>query len=299
MCFAKRARQTAGFTLVEVLVALTIALILSGVVFQLIRGQSRFVTVQSAREEVQQNTRGALELMASELRSVEPGGLVETDSNSVSFLLPRAWGLYCGGTATQMSAVFPDFPTEMRALNSASGVIADTAAATPPRKWGPSPVDAARATVTAIATFDVTAAGNPCAALRPTTIPSPSSQGLRLDGTNLPTPPVGNLVYLYQYVRYDVAQSGGEWWIRRSNGMSGASTVQQPLAGPIPAGAGLRFRYWEGAAGNQLGPRRTTRADLTRVARNGIAVRTQSRARSGSAVQQQADSLTVLLWNRP
>ena len=107
MCFAKRARRTAGFTLVEVMVALLIALILSGVVFQLIRGQSRFVTVQSAREEVQQNTRGALELMASELRSIEPGGLVETDSNSVTFLLPRAWGLYCGGTATQMSAVFP------------------------------------------------------------------------------------------------------------------------------------------------------------------------------------------------
>jgi prepilin-type N-terminal cleavage/methylation domain-containing protein len=298
MCFAKRARQTAGFTLVEVLVALTMALILSGVVFQLIRGQSRFVTVQSAREEVQQNTRGALELMASELRSIEPGGLVETDSNSVTFLLPRAWGLYCGGTATQMSAVFPDFPTEMRALNSASGVIADTAAAAP-RKWAPSPVDATRAVVNTITPFDVTAAGNACATLRPTSIPSPSSQGLRLDGTNLPTPPVGNLVYLYQYVRYDVAQTDGEWWIRRSNGMSGGSTVQQPLAGPIPAGAGLRFRYWEGAAGNQLGPRLTTLADLTRVGRISIAVRTQSRSRSGSAVQQQADSLTVLLWNRP
>lgn len=298
MCFAKRARRTAGFTLVEVMVSLLIALILSGVVFQLIRGQSRFVTVQSAREEVQQNTRGALELMASELRSVEPGGLVETDSNSVTFLLPRAWGLYCGGSATQMSAVFPDFPTEMRALNSASGVIADTAAAAP-RKWGPSPVDATRAVVNTITPFDVTAAGNACAGLRPTTIPSPSSQGLRLDGTNLPTPPVGNLVYLYQYVRYDVAQSDGEWWIRRSNGMSGSTTVQQPLAGPLPAGGGLRLRYWEGAAGGELGPRLTTLADLTRVGRIRIAVRTQSRARSGSAVQQQADSLTVLLWNRP
>ena len=299
MCFAKRARRTAGFTLVEVMVALLIALILSGVVFQLIRGQSRFVTVQSAREEVQQNTRGALELMASELRSIEPGGLVETDSNSVTFLLPRAWGLYCGGSATQMSAVFPDFPTEMRALNSASGVIADTAAAAP-RKWGPSPVNAARATVTAINTFDLTAAGNACEGLRPTTIPSPSSQGLRLDGTGLPTPPRGNLVYLYQYVRYDVAQNDdGEWWIRRSNGMSGGSTVQQPLAGPLPSGGGLRLRYWDGAAGGQLGPRLTTLADLGRVGRVSIAVRTRSRSRSGSAVQQQADSLTVLLWNRP
>lgn len=304
MCSTRRARPDAGFTFVEVMVALLIAALLVGVVFEIVRGQGRFVTVQSAREEVQQNTRGALELMASELRSVEPGGLVATDSNSITFLLPRAWGLYCGGTAAQMSAVFPRLPAEMRAVNSASGVIADTAAAAP-RKWAPSPVNAARAVVTAVETFDLATPGNTCANLRPTTIPPATpagatiAQGLRLTGTNLPVSREGNVVYLYQLVRYDVAETGGEWWIRRSNGMSGDATVQQPLAGPIPAAGGLRFRYWDGAAGGELGPAMSTLAQLERVGRIRIGVRTRSRARSGAAVQQEADSLTVLLWNRP
>ena len=65
-------RRSGGFTLVELLVALVISGVLMATVFQILTGQSRAVAVQGAREESQQNVRGALEIVASELRTAVP-----------------------------------------------------------------------------------------------------------------------------------------------------------------------------------------------------------------------------------
>ena len=109
MCTSDRSRRAAaGFTIVELLVGLVLASIFATILFQLVRGQSRFVAIQSAREEVQQNVRGALDIIASELRAVPAGGLMQGDASTIRFLVPRAIGVHCGGgTPNAMTVLFP------------------------------------------------------------------------------------------------------------------------------------------------------------------------------------------------
>src|SRR5687767_12028100 len=79
------ALDRSGFTLIELLVAIVIGSVVVGSLFQMISGQGRFVELQSAREEVQQNGRAAVELIGSELRTIAGGeALVLATEDSIT-----------------------------------------------------------------------------------------------------------------------------------------------------------------------------------------------------------------------
>jgi prepilin-type N-terminal cleavage/methylation domain-containing protein len=281
--------RSAGFTLIEVMVALVISGILAGVIFQLVRGQGRFVSVQNAREEVQQNARGALEIISSELRTIHPSGLVTAQNSALTFRLPRAWGISCGiGSTTELTAVFPAaLPAGMTALAGISGIMGDE---TPDGAlvYTPTPASGTAQSVTGRAIVDLEMAGNACSTVRPVGA-SDEVVALRFTGTNLPVVPRGNRLYLYQTVTYNVAQSSGQYWIYRN---------AQPLAGPLVTDtSGLVFNYWQNAGVTRL-PAPVAAADVPTVGRVGVSVRTKSRGRGGPT-QYATDSMTVLLWNRP
>jgi len=289
-------RGRAGFTLVEVLVALVLAVLLGGVIFQVVQGESRFARVQSAREEVQQNSRGALEILGTELRSVQRAGLVSAGSNSVTFLLPRVWGVSCGKTGGVLAAIFPAAGGVSFDISTASGLLGDTSAAGT-GKWGPSPNPVAtnRATVTALTALNpgLGVAGNVCS-IRTTVPANGLLAAYTITGTNIPNVPAGNTLYLYQLVSYDVAQSGTEWWIRRNLGSG--TTTQQPLAGPLNGSAGLALTYYD-TAGATLTPPITALATLQTVARIGIRVNTISRTQ-GRTNLTDTQSTSVVLRNQ-
>ncbi|HEX8905922.1 MAG TPA: prepilin-type N-terminal cleavage/methylation domain-containing protein [Longimicrobiaceae bacterium] len=290
MSYAELPRGRAGFTLIEVMVAIVLSLLLGGVIYQVLRGETRFAAVQGAREEVQQNARGALEILSSELRSAQAAGLVSATANSITFYVPRVWGISCAtGTTGQMSVVFPDLadPGVMFDLSTATGVMGNTGTVAAPT-WGPA-ANAARATVTSTATINLAVAGNACSAIRSTANPG-IVRALTINGANLPQVPAGQAVYLYQWVRYDVAQVDGAWWIRRSLGAADG-TNQQPLAGPLTGSTGLAFTYWD-AAGNSLG---SAPANLLQVARIGITV--SARSTSGAARLTETQTSSVQLRN--
>jgi len=293
MSSASPARGRAGFTLIEVLVALVLAVMLGGVIMQVVQGESRFVTVQSAREEVQQNSRGALEILGSELRSAQPSGLVRADTNSVAFLLPRVWGVSCGGgSATALPVIFPAAGGVAFDLNSGSGLLADTSSAGAP-SWVPSPnpVLANRATVTSLTALNpaLGTAGNACEGIRSLADPNGLLQAYTVGGANLPITPAGNTVYLYQGVSYSVAQIGTEWWIYRTLGTGSA----QPLAGPLDGANGLALTYYD-ASGNRIAQPITALATLKTVARIGITVSTRSRVKgNANLTDKQATSITL------
>jgi len=288
-----------GFTLVEVLVALVLAGVLATVIFQVVRGQARFASVQSAQQEVQQNARGAVEIIASELRAAQDSGLVEANANSITFLLPRAWGVSCGGSAGTLNVVFPTLPDTsiMWSLNEASGVLADRGTPGAP-DWGPMPGSATfagRATVTSITAQNpvLGASGNVCADSVRDDSASARVRGRALNGAGLPTVRKGNSVYIYQIARYDVGPVSGEYWVRRSNGLPG-ETNQQPLAGPISSATSLAFTYYK-ADGSTFSPG----ADLTllrQVARIRVKVVAHSRTR-GRANLTDSVQTSVLLRN--
>jgi len=288
-----------GFTLIEVLVALVLASLLAGVIFQVVRGQARFASVQGAQQEVQQNARGAVEIIASDLRAAQDSGLVEANANSITFLLPRAWGVSCGGSGTALNVVFPTVPdtSVMWALNNASGVLADTSTVANTPGWGPMPSSTftGRATVTSITAQNpvLGAAGNVCADSVRSDSASARVRGRTLNGAGLPIVRKGNSVYLYQIARYDVGTVDGEYWIRRSNGLPGDSN-QQPLAGPISSASALSFTYYK-TDGTTFSPG-TDLTLLRQVARIGVKVVAHSRTK-GRAELTDSVQTSVLLRN--
>ncbi|HET7460868.1 MAG TPA: prepilin-type N-terminal cleavage/methylation domain-containing protein [Longimicrobium sp.] len=297
MSFDRQASER-GFTLIEVLVALVLASLLAGVIFQVVRGQARFASVQSAQQEVQQNARGAVEIIASELRAAQDSGLVEGYGSSITFLLPRAWGVSCGGTTSKLNVVFPTVPDTsiMWALNGASGVVADTSTVAGTPAWGPIPstnmTGAAKVTSISAQNPVLGAANNACADSVRTDSTSARVRGRALNGTGLPTVRKGNSVYLYQLVRYDVGTVNGEYWVRRSNGIPGADP--QPLAGPIRSDSALAFTYYK-ADGTAFSPGNTL-AQLRLVARIGVKVVAHSRTK-GRAELNDSVQTSVLLRN--
>lgn len=290
-------RARGGFTLVEMLSALVIAGILATVVFSLVQNQSRFVSEQNAREEAQQNVRGALDIMAGELRNLNPDGLIEANAASLTFMLPRGWGIVCSTnlSTTSIDVIFPDLPADAFGPGGSAGVLVDTAAGDS-SKWGPeATVSAAtRAVVTDTTRVNLAAAGNACQAANS----SGTADAFTLTGARFPAARrIGSLVMLYQLVKYDVGQSDGHWWVRRSTGVSGTTFSQQPLAGPLSAQDSLRFTYYRGTDATVVVPG-TARTTLNDVSRIRIRVAMEGRHQIGGRAQRESDSVTVLLRNR-
>lgn len=267
-----RARRQSGFTLVELMVALVIAGILVGVVFQFLLGQTRFARMQSAREEVQQNARVALDVISSDLRAIGPQGIIAGSANSISYRAPRAWGVICGYSGGSLAVIFPGPAAPMlkagsdslavgTSFHQVSDVTGDGSAATTACNTGVTP--------------------NPLVA---------AAEG-RARLYNLPagapTYQRGQDAYVYDRLTYDIGTSLGVpgTWIRRNPG-SGA----QPLAGPLPASGGLVFVYTDANG--------ATTVDVDAVRRIKVTVTANSRAKFKDQAQVDTDSTIIYLRNR-
>jgi prepilin-type N-terminal cleavage/methylation domain-containing protein len=296
VCCADRPGSRAGFTLAEVMVGLTLSSLLAGIVFQVVRGQSRFAQVQAARQEVQQNARAALAVLSGELRAAQAEGLVSADTASITFLLPRVWGVSCGGgTPTRLPAIFPGLPDPQAfALDGSSGLMGDAGPGDEVR-WAQGR-DGVRAAVTALTPLSpaLGTPGNACEGIHPGAAVAEAVRAVAVTGSNLPDVPAGEVVYLHQLTRYDVAAVNGEPWIRRSLGASGPSS-QQPLAGPLDGAGGLAFGYFR-ADGTRLPAPGSDRDRLAQVARIAITVSARSRA-EGRTAQTDTEATSVLLRN--
>lgn len=276
-----------GFTLVELMVSVVLGALLIGVVLNFVTGQTRIATAQSGREEVQQNARGALEMVASDLRGAVSAGVVRGDANAIEFLLPRRWGVVCSQVGTTTTYVaFPDIEGQVTPVGVDAGLLFKVA----DNDWRP--VLPTRATVTAATEEDVgVACGNQRTA--------GSVVAYKLDGVDHPAGmAAGTTVALYQRVRYSVQQSRGEQWIHRSNGMTDAATFSmQPLAGPVDAaGGGISFTYFTGTPPEALAVPPGAGAPTAALSQVRLRVRMKS-AQGGSNSQVEFDSATVQIRN--
>jgi hypothetical protein len=275
---------------VELLIALVLGTMLVGFVFTFVNGQARSAGMQSAREEVQQNARGALELAANDLRTVVPQGVLVADAQQLVVLAPSRWGILCSVTATAAVVLFPVDGSDAPAAGDGNGLMfLDDAT------WRPAlPTEASVSTVAPEPQATLPVA---CASLGYQEAAGGSLAGFRFTGANYPAGlAAGSTVMTYQKVRYTVAAGTGGTWVYRSNGWTGQTATMQPLAGPVVADS-VRFRYFTAASTSPLATPVTTP-----YARNLSAVRFQVRMDSRQKVnqtgQQKQDSVTVSLRNR-
>lgn len=289
-------RKRDGFTLVELLVALIISGVLAGVIFQVLQGQSNFVRLQSARQDVQQNTRGGLELLVSELRAVPPVGLREASADGIGIRSPVIWGVVCQPAPTATGSLDIAVPAGSPAFQidaDWSRVVVDV---------GPSPQNPMWTGFAAVSDVQVpattTCTGLPAGAqvLRVT-----HGGTLTSGGATPVAPSRGSRVYLSEWIKYGVKSLDGERWLVRTRGNSGTA---EKIAGPLPAdgvsGAPLQFAYFTRAGGaTALALPISDPAQQDSVNRIQVIVGTQSRRKVGTQHQVQFDTATVFLRNRP
>jgi prepilin-type N-terminal cleavage/methylation domain-containing protein len=278
--------SAAGFTLVELLIAMVIAGFLAGVILQVVTGQARFTDVQYARQEVQDNARGTLELVGSELRGVPlPGGLIHASEDSIRFAAPVIWGVYCGAAGGSHFAIFdkgawvngaasipasPGLAVQTAELNATAGTVAAFQFS---------------GSVTRSDTLNAAgAAASPCGTL--TSAPTQTSV-VKIDGVAAGVTPVAGLaVYLYRTVAYGdgLPVTSGDRWMTRENGGQ-----PEPLAGPIEY---VAFRYLDAAGAT------VASGDLNAVRSVRVVVAMKARKMSGaSTFVTSEDSITVALRN--
>jgi type II secretory pathway pseudopilin PulG len=231
---------------VELTVALVIALIFSTIVFQLIQGQGAFVATQTKRQEVQQNARGALDIITGELRGVPVGALIEANDHDVTFMLPRAWGIVCATEATSAEVLFPSLPADLFAVGSTTGLLVNTAGDDANPTWEPAPGPTGWAKVSTVTAINEDLQCDDLGFSTPAGVDLPAYE-LEVP-TNFPAAAAaGQTLTLYQVVKYDLADDGnGLVWMRRSMGQHDDGTWnQQPLAGPVPDDQSLVFTYYD------------------------------------------------------
>lgn len=278
-----------GFTLVELLVSLVIGALLTGVILQLMQGQASFVDIQSARQEVQQNARGTLELLSSELRAVPPGAITVAQANRIEFRVPRVWGITCsamsGGSGTVWVLIpqgtFPaDFPADP-ATATHWGFAVPAVGGGGSWRWL---TIASRATGTPVCdpTFNM-------ADLR-------NYSAIQLGYSGLGNArPVGSDVFIYQHVIYEAGTgtSSTRTWVKRNNG----SSTTQVMAGPLTATNGLVFDYW--CATGKIAPPGSSSSGFPKLRAVQAKVTMESTRGTTAGRQLETDSALIALRNVP
>ncbi|MDR0788304.1 MAG: type II secretion system GspH family protein [Gemmatimonadota bacterium] len=280
-------RDQGGFTLVEVLIALSLGGLIIGSVFRIVSGYTRFVEMESARVEVQQNARAAFEMIAGEMRSLGPGeGLVRADRDSITLRVPRVRGVI-GGICPdgRPVVVFPATGEAGFGVNLGLGMeVHGSGESRAARVLEISP-PGARCGVE-------TAPGNE---LRMLTLESPADMEF-----SLPWMVPGDLVSLSEMVTYRTGSSAGvpgRWILRRVG--SGPGATNQPFAGPIASGEdGFRLEYFGGESVLPLPVPVEDREVRARVNRVAVIVEWVSRYGSGDQQISRVDTIVVPLRNQ-
>jgi prepilin-type N-terminal cleavage/methylation domain-containing protein len=281
---SKLSPARAGFTLVEVMVALVLGTLVVGVILQFVTGQTRIASRQTAREEVQQNARGALEVVASDLRGAIASGLILGSEREIRFMLPRRWGVVCSGNgSTQTTAVFPILPGDAVPFGTGTGLIVQQAAN---GVWAPAVPTLATVTSRAAASLTDAAGCGPMS-------PSGQVEAFLFTGQNHPAVTRGDRIAIYQLVRYDVGTSQGRDWIRRSNGTGIDDSSMQPLAGPVDS---VAFAYLGGTPAVEMAAPGAGAA-VAGVTMVRFGIKTTSRSSVNGAPVTESGSVTVQIRN--
>lgn len=282
--------RPAGFTLIELIIAIVVSSVVLGAAYRMLTGNQRFYRAQSQIVEVQQNIRAVAQMLPSELRELAANGgdIVAMSDTGITVRAMRGFGVICAppdpgsGYVTLLTSLLYVYrsidPTRDNVFVFRDG---DTQLAGDDQ-WLQAAVGA------------VSASGISC---------SDGSAGTRLTLTDMvgglallgpgAEPDVGvtegSPVRVWELVRYGLWQdAGGQWWLATSSLVSGSWAGTTPVAGPLRAADGVKFDYYDAA-----GAVTATPADVAQI---GITVRGWSEQPimvEGRPTGRYQDSMTV------
>ena len=247
----QRLRWRAGFTLIEMLVAMALTLLLTIAALRMLRGTLLFVERSERNQQARGVARTSTALIALDMQPVTAslGGTSAVEAattTSVTFRTPVAMGVLC--STSGISATISLLPAD--SVQFVGGVIAGAAYRSAAGEWQylPGSTLAAVANVAACAAagvnVDALAAGVGATG-------APAGRIVTVTATiPLGTRP-GTLVLLYRRIRYDFAASVANpgqraLWRRSLDAATGLSLQDVEVATPLTSAAS--FQFYSGTA---------------------------------------------------
>jgi len=284
-----------GFTLVELLISLIVSAIIGTALVRMVLSQARFMDQQEAWREARSVSRGGINRLLSDLRSVEvSNGLVAAAAGGQDFTIrvPYAFGVLCGAAANVYTVSLLPVDATMFAEPGYSGF----ALRNPNGTYGWHASNTLDLVGTAVlcqnALYD-------SIHTLPTLNGSPAGRVVNLTRNTaaiFPVPVRGSIVYLYRNVRYEfkasVAIPGrtGLWRTMVSSGNT------EELAAPFDATARVNFYNLDVTPAQSAVPATLGNVHGLELLLNGMSERTPS----GSAAPKTANMTTsVFFENRP
>ncbi|HEU5153906.1 MAG TPA: prepilin-type N-terminal cleavage/methylation domain-containing protein [Gemmatimonadales bacterium] len=261
-----------GFTLVESMVALLLTVLVLTLVYRVLVGQQRTVSLQAQRVFLQTNLRSAVAFIATELREVSTDSsnpdLVAFSPESVTYRATRGSGIACGVTPTSVDFLGSSRGGFRRPQPGRDSLLVYVGAGLG-REWISGPV--------------IGVASSSCgggSSLRLSTI---------LDSVAIASATTGPLfpVRLFEIMQIKLYQSQGSHWLGARSVSAGE--VIQPVLGPLDSnGLAITFRDSLGAVA--IRPIDVRSGD--------VVIRAQSSQRvhwSGGVTQLLSDSVRVAI----
>lgn len=272
-----------GFSMVELIIAITVSSIVLIAAYGLLRNNQKFYRAQTEVTDVQTNLRSVSQILAAELREIssEGGDIIAMTDSSLEIRAMRGLGIVCD-TATLVSSGFVDLKSSRwfgyRNPNwYTDGIVifvdGDTQLASDDA-W-------------VQASINSTSAG--------TCTDGTASIGVNLTGVTgglaaLTTVTNGSPVRTFETVRYSLYTDGsGLKWLGISQYQGGFWTATNEVAGPLDA-SGLQFTFYDRSNTVTAVP-----ANVTSVAITVRAASDQPISVQGRPTGIYHDSLTVLV----
>jgi prepilin-type N-terminal cleavage/methylation domain-containing protein len=222
----------AGFTLPEVMVALVLTAVIGGAVTSVFVNQSRFYDRQEKVSFARGVSRGAMNMIMSELRMLEQdSGVVAATNQSITLRVPYALGVVCGSSGAGL--IISQLPTDT-VMNSYAGHTGYA-------------IRGENGTYRYRLSSEKPAAGGPtgqtvCTDNQITVIPT-VGRVVRLSPEPATTPQPGTAVFIYQLVTYTFKASldvpGRIGLFRRMDDKTGDN--EDELVAPFDTTAKFRF----------------------------------------------------------
>ena len=228
-----------GVTLIELLIAMTVASILGGALLTLMMAMNRFEEREEGLRGARRAGRSAVNSLASDLRMVDPEwGIEAASASSITLRIPYAMGLVCSSTVILHTIMLLPVDSVAMAQPGLSGFAARGTGGTMTPYTTTLALSYPGSTPTACTTAgiqSITAA---------TSEPNARTRPITLGGLALTVLPAGTPVMLYRRVRYYFGASAitalsGRTALWRDWLDDGAGA--QELAGPFDATAAFRF----------------------------------------------------------
>jgi prepilin-type N-terminal cleavage/methylation domain-containing protein len=295
--------QRRGFTLVELMISLIVAVIVGGALVRMTLAQARFMDQQEAWRDARRVSRSGINRLVSDLRLVETGGGVEAavaGGQDFTVRVPYAFGIMCSTTGALTTVSVLPVDSAMFAAPGFSGFA-----------WRNSATGAYTYQTAAVALTNPGTPGN-CTLAVPATINagtggalpsingSPAGKVINLGGA-VPLvaaggPPVGSIFFLFRRVRYEFKNSvaiPGRTGLWRTTLTGGAT---EELASPFSNTARVNFYVLNAAAAQSAVPGTLSDIRGLELVLDGMSERTPG----GSTAPKTANVTTsVFFENRP